>query len=75
MTPAFIEQLRKILGNDRVVTAADELMVYECDAYVIERAAPQAVVFPQTTLEVQQVVRALLLSTRSPSFLEGQAPA
>lgn len=58
MTPAFIEQLRKILGNDRVVTAADELMVYECDAYVIEKSAPQAVVFPQTTLEVQQVVRA-----------------
>ncbi|MFM7036215.1 MAG: FAD-binding oxidoreductase [Planctomycetaceae bacterium] len=58
MTAAFIEQLRKILGNERVVTAADELMVYECDAYVIEKSAPQAVVFPQTTLEVQRIVRA-----------------
>jgi glycolate oxidase len=41
-----------------VVTAADELMVYECDAYVIEKSAPQAVVFPQTTEEVQRIVRA-----------------
>lgn len=58
MTPAFLHQLREILGNDRVVTAADELMVYECDAYVIEKSAPQAVVFPQSTLEVRQIVRA-----------------
>jgi glycolate oxidase len=54
----FLQVLRTILGDDRVVTAADELMVYECDAYVIEKSAPQAVVFPQTTEEVQRIVRA-----------------
>jgi glycolate oxidase len=58
MTAAFLRELHAILGNDRVVTAPDELMVYECDAYVIEKAAPQAVVFPQTTEEVQRIVRA-----------------
>jgi len=58
VTAAFLQALRTILGNDRVVAAADELMVYECDAYVIEKSAPQAVVFPQTTAEVQRIVRA-----------------
>ncbi|MFM8475588.1 MAG: FAD-binding oxidoreductase [Planctomycetaceae bacterium] len=58
MTAAFLQVLRTILGDDRVVTAADELLVYECDAYVIEKSAPQAVVFPQTTAEVQRIVRA-----------------
>jgi glycolate oxidase len=58
MTAVFLQVLRTILGDDRVVTAADELMVYECDAYVIEKSAPQAVVFPQTTEEVQRIVRA-----------------
>jgi glycolate oxidase len=57
MTAVFLQVLRTILGDDRVVTAADELMVYECDAYVIEKSAPQAVVFPQTTEEVQRIVR------------------
>jgi glycolate oxidase len=58
MSAAFLQLLRGILGDDRVVTSADELLVYECDAYVIEKSAPQAVVFPQTTAEVQRIVRA-----------------
>ncbi|MFM7056347.1 MAG: FAD-binding oxidoreductase [Planctomycetota bacterium] len=57
ITAAVLQTLHRILGQDRVVTAPDELMVYECDAYVIEKSAPQAVVFPQTTEEVRQIVK------------------
>ncbi|MFM7834977.1 MAG: FAD-binding oxidoreductase, partial [Planctomycetaceae bacterium] len=56
MTPQFLQRLRDIVGGQRLLDAADELVVYECDGYVIEKSAPDVVVFPQTADDVQQIV-------------------
>ncbi len=59
-TPAVIpvvDPLRRLLGRDRVLTAASELMVYECDGFVIEKSSPDVVVFPESTEEVAAIVR------------------
>lgn len=58
LTPEFLAQLSRIVGHDRLVTSPDELLVYECDAFVIEKSPPQVVAFPQSTDEVLQLVQA-----------------
>jgi len=40
-----------------VLWSPSELAVYECDGYTIEKARPDAVVFPQSTQQVAEVVR------------------
>ncbi|MFN5899586.1 MAG: FAD-binding oxidoreductase, partial [Planctomyces sp.] len=60
MTPQFLQRLRDIVGSQRVLDAPDELVVYECDGYVIEKNAPDVVLFPQTADEVQRIVRECL---------------
>lgn len=52
-----IRQLAAALGPEHVIVQPDALIVYECDAYTLERNAPQAVVLPATTEEVAAVVR------------------
>ena len=54
---SIVDPLRRLLGRDRVLTAASELIVYECDGFVIEKNSPDVVVFPETTEEVAQIVR------------------
>ncbi len=49
--------LREILGADGVVDAPDELLVYECDAYTLEKRPPTAVVFPRSTEQVAAVAK------------------
>ena len=58
VTSQFIEELRSITSLDRVLDAEDELVVYECDGYVIEKNSPDVVVFPETADEVRQIVLA-----------------
>jgi glycolate oxidase len=60
MTPQFLQRLREIVGGQRLLDAPDELVVYECDGYVIEKSAPDVVVFPQTADDVQRIVRECL---------------
>ncbi|HEX5707106.1 MAG TPA: FAD-binding protein, partial [Pyrinomonadaceae bacterium] len=55
----LIENLRAALARDRVVDCPDELLVYECDALTHYRATPRAVVFPESTEEVAEVMRLL----------------
>src|SRR5687768_1892270 len=50
-------ELRRVLGNDAVLSNHSELVVYECDGFVIEKNCPDAVVFSRTTAEVAEVVR------------------
>ncbi len=57
LPPQFIAQLRAILGADAVIATADELAVYECDAYTLEKSLPNAVVLPRTTEEVAAIVK------------------
>ncbi len=52
-----VDPLRQLLGRDRVLTAASELMVYECDGFVIEKNSPDVVVFPESAEEVAAIVR------------------
>lgn len=49
--------LSAIVGADAVITDPTELTTYDCDAYTIEKSLPTAVVLPQTTEQVVEVVR------------------
>jgi glycolate oxidase len=51
-----IEQLRKIAGRDAVLDRPEDLMLYEYDAGV-RKCTPVAVVFPQNTEQVAQIMR------------------
>ena len=53
----FINELRDIVGTDAVVADEQELLVYECDAYTLQKNLPTAVVLPATTEEVVAVVK------------------
>jgi len=61
LTPAqqseLSQQLRALLGPDAVVDRPDELLVYECDAYTLEKNPPNAVVLPRSTEQISQVVK------------------
>ena len=54
----LLDSLREIVGAGHVITKAEELLVYECDAYTLEKQLPTAVVLPGSTAEVQAIVRA-----------------
>src|SRR3954465_11599821 len=54
---AFLESLRAIIGAEGFLTNPAELVVYECDAYTLEKMQPHAVVFPKDTEEVAAVVK------------------
>jgi glycolate oxidase len=53
----FLSELRRIVGDDAVISRADELLVYECDAFTMEKNPPNAVALPRTTEEVVAVVK------------------
>src|SRR5579871_3617258 len=55
--PSLIEDLRHIVGNDGVMANRADLIVYECDGFVIEKNCPDVVVFPRSTAEVAAIVR------------------
>ncbi|HEV3417128.1 MAG TPA: FAD-linked oxidase C-terminal domain-containing protein [Pirellulales bacterium] len=57
LTP-LIEELREIVGLDGVLSAHSDLVVYECDGFVMEKNCPDVAVFPRTTDEVARIVRA-----------------
>ena len=46
--PTLIDELRQVLGIDGVLSAHADLVVYECDGFVIEKNCPDVVVFPRT---------------------------
>ncbi len=54
----LIQRLRDIVGSANVLASASDLLVYECDGFVIEKNSPDVVVFPTTTEQVSRVVRA-----------------
>src|SRR5579871_489775 len=58
MASDLIGRLRAIVGRDAILTAPSELLVYECDGYTVEKNRPDVVVFPTTTDQVVQIVRA-----------------
>ena len=56
-SPALLESLRAALPSTSILTSPAETLVYECDGWVIDRASPDIVVFPQSTEDVAAIVR------------------
>ena len=54
----LIDRLREIVGPQALLTSRSELLVYECDGFTIEKNVPDAVVFPTTTAQISDIVRA-----------------
>lgn len=52
-------QLRSIVGEAGFISLAEELKVYECDGYTLERSLPELVILPQNTQELVAVVKVL----------------
>ncbi|MGQ0633664.1 MAG: FAD-binding oxidoreductase [Planctomycetaceae bacterium] len=57
ITADFLQRLRDIFGDEGLLTRREELLVYECDGYVIEKNTPDVVVFPTMTEQVVAVVK------------------
>jgi glycolate oxidase len=56
-TPELVDEFRRLLGVDGVLSAHSDLLVYECDGFVIEKNSPDVAVFPRTAAHVQEIVR------------------
>lgn len=54
---AFLDRLRAIFTDAGLLTAPEELLVYECDGFTIEKNKPDVVVFPTSTEQVVAVVK------------------
>jgi len=57
ISPATLKALMEIVGPENIVTGDDELLVYECDAYTLEKNLPNVVVLPRTTEEVSRIAK------------------
>ena len=55
VSPEILQGLVAIVGRDNVISAEDELLVYECDAYTLEKNLPHVVTLPRTTEEVSKI--------------------
>jgi glycolate oxidase subunit GlcD len=53
------KQLRAIVGDEAVRAEPDELLVYECDGLPQHKHLPRAVVFPNSTAQVSEILALL----------------
>ncbi len=53
----LVDRLRQIVGDENVLAARADRVVYECDGFVIEKNCPDVVVFPHSAQQVAAVVR------------------
>ncbi|MCC6240383.1 MAG: FAD-binding protein [Phycisphaerales bacterium] len=67
---SITDELIHLLGSDRVLTDPAELFAYDRDGFTLAKSCPRAVVFPQTTAEVSQVL-ALLAAHDAPIVPRG----
>src|SRR5919201_6394972 len=56
--PEFVDRIAASLPADAVIREPEQLKTYECDGLTGYRVAPSLVVLPETTEQVQAVVRA-----------------
>jgi len=54
---ALVQQLSQIVGKAGILFDADELLVYECDGYIVDKTAPDIVVFPTSTEQISAIVK------------------
>src|SRR5881296_1422937 len=57
MDRAFLDGLRRIVGDDGLLQDPLELLTYECDALPHLRESPAAVVLPDSASQIQAIVR------------------
>jgi glycolate oxidase len=55
ISPQILQELFAIVGKENVISTDDELLVYECDAYTLEKNLPNVVTLPRTTEEVSKI--------------------
>ncbi len=60
MNAALAAELLAMFGAERCALDPEALIVYESDGHTLARQVPEAVVFPETTAEVQAAVRACI---------------
>jgi glycolate oxidase len=53
----FLQELTDIMAPSRILSAPDELLVYECDGHTLDKALPGAVVFPTSAEQVVKIVK------------------
>src|SRR5205807_8556603 len=57
ISPQMLRALVQIVGKENVISGEQELLVYECDAYTLEKHLPNVVVLPRTTEEVSRIAK------------------
>ena len=57
MDARIVQELRAIVGPRGLITSAEELHTYECDALTNFRAMPLGVLLPESTAQVQSILR------------------
>ncbi|HMB07504.1 MAG TPA: hypothetical protein VKP69_27710, partial [Isosphaeraceae bacterium] len=57
LSTSFLDELIALVGPENVLRDRNELIVYECDGYVINKNVPDVVVFPTSTEHVVGIVR------------------
>ena len=55
LAESIIQELREMVGQDRCLTAAEDLMVYSHDVFAEKK--PDAVVLPTTAEEVSRILK------------------
>jgi glycolate oxidase subunit GlcD len=55
----LVNKLGAIVGSENVLSEPDELLVYECDGLPQHKHPPRAVVFPETTEHVSELMKLL----------------
>src|SRR5438132_1164325 len=58
LSPECVEEVRAIVGKDALVVSVEGRMTYECDMHTFYKGAPDIVVLPTRTEQVQAVVQA-----------------
>ena len=56
-TKELLAELTALLGLERVTSDPTELLVFECDGLTLSKHPPDAVVYPESTEEVAEIVR------------------
>jgi glycolate oxidase len=57
--PGLAAELRDIVGLEAMIWRRNELKVYDCDGWTVEKSMPDLLVMPRTTAEVSAVLKAL----------------
>lgn len=53
----LVDSLRRLVGSANVLSNRSELLVYECDGFVMEKNSPDVVVFPSSVEQVAEIVQ------------------